>query len=169
MPWTGIRRCVKLAGGKLEQKLPLDGLDIWPVLTQGAKSPHDALLLCGTRPGQAALRMGDWKLLASASEVDAEESEGTPAGKQARGKAARVSQGMELYNLAEDTRRKEQPRRRPAGESQGASREARRVAQERRAQRRGESRHRHRRAQAPARATLTTGISPARSPRPILP
>jgi arylsulfatase A-like enzyme len=54
---------VKLAGGSLDQKLPLDGLDIWPVLTQGAKSPHDALLLCGTRPTEAALRMGDWKLV----------------------------------------------------------------------------------------------------------
>ncbi len=54
---------VKLAGGSLEQKLPLDGLDIWPVLTQGAKSPHDALLLCGTRPEEVALRMGDWKLV----------------------------------------------------------------------------------------------------------
>ena len=41
---------VKLAGGSLDQKLPLDGLDIWPVLTQGAKSPHDAMLLCGTQP-----------------------------------------------------------------------------------------------------------------------
>ena len=33
----------------------------WPVLTQGAKSPHDALLLSGTRPAAVALRMGDWK------------------------------------------------------------------------------------------------------------
>lgn len=56
---------VKLAGGSLKQKLPLDGLDIWPVLTRGAKSPHDALLLCATQPGHAAIRMGDWKLIAS--------------------------------------------------------------------------------------------------------
>jgi arylsulfatase A-like enzyme len=54
---------LKLAGGSLEQKLPLDGRDIWPVLTQGAKSPHDALLICATKPGSAALRMGDWKLV----------------------------------------------------------------------------------------------------------
>ncbi|MCX6898086.1 MAG: arylsulfatase [Verrucomicrobia bacterium] len=93
---------VKLAGGKLEQKLPLDGLDIWPVLTQGTKSPHDALLLCGGRPEQAAIRMGDWKLLSNASEVDAEKSEGKTAGKRARGKAARVTHGVELYNLADD-------------------------------------------------------------------
>jgi arylsulfatase A-like enzyme len=93
---------VKLAGGTLEQELPLDGLDIWPVLTQGAKTPHDALLFCGGRPEQAAIRMGDWKLLSNASEVDAEESQANAAGKKARGKGTRVAHGVELYNLADD-------------------------------------------------------------------
>lgn len=54
---------VKLAGGSIEQKLPLDGRNIWPVLTEGAPSPHDAILLCATHPKSAALRMGDWKLV----------------------------------------------------------------------------------------------------------
>ena len=54
---------LKLAGGSLEQKSALDGRDIWSVLTEGAKSPHDALLMCATKPGSAALRMGDWKLV----------------------------------------------------------------------------------------------------------
>lgn len=81
---------LKLAGASPEQKLKPDGLDIWPVLTSGAKSPHDAILLMGTKPGRAAIRMGDWKLLRNPSEVDAEESE--DAGKS----------GLELYNLAED-------------------------------------------------------------------
>jgi arylsulfatase A-like enzyme len=54
---------LKLAGGSLVQPLPLDGRDIWPVLTEGTKSPHDALLICATRRGSAALRMGDWKLV----------------------------------------------------------------------------------------------------------
>lgn len=83
---------VKLAGGSLDQKLPLDGRDIWPVLTAGAKSPHDALLLHGTRPGKMAIRMGDWKLLVGASEKDAEEvrSDDGSVGK------------VELYNLAND-------------------------------------------------------------------
>jgi arylsulfatase A-like enzyme len=54
---------VKLAGGSLEQKLPLDGKDLWPALTQGAKSPHEALLICGTTFGAAAVRAGDWKLI----------------------------------------------------------------------------------------------------------
>ncbi len=69
---------LKLTGAPTTQKHAPDGLDIWPVLTKGAKSPHDALLLHGTTPHVKAVRMGDWKLLNPAS-----------------GK-------MELYNLAED-------------------------------------------------------------------
>jgi arylsulfatase A-like enzyme len=83
---------LKLAGGRLDQKLPLDGLDIWPVLTRGAKSPHDAVLLCGTRFGQAAIRVGDWKLLLDGSDKDAEEH---PTDTSAAGKVS-------LYNLATD-------------------------------------------------------------------
>jgi arylsulfatase A-like enzyme len=68
-----------------------DGLDIWPVLTNGAKSPHEAILLMGTVPGKAAVRMGDWKLLRNPSEVDAEDTDDKSA-----------TAGLELYNLAED-------------------------------------------------------------------
>jgi arylsulfatase A-like enzyme len=77
----------KLTGATLQQKLPLDGLDIWPVLTAGAKSPHDALILCGTQRGQAAIRMGDWKLLVGAG---------------AKAKGAKTTETDELYNLADD-------------------------------------------------------------------
>ena len=82
---------IKLAGGSLEQKLPLDGRDIWPVLTEGAKSPHDTLFLPGMAANQAAIRQGDWKLLVKASDVDAEDAAAPVAGK-----------GLELYNLAAD-------------------------------------------------------------------
>ncbi len=73
---------LKLAGAPTAQKHAPDGLDIWPVLTQGAKSPHTAILLHGTNVNVRALRMGDWKLLQPAS-----------------GK-------MELYNLAQDVSEK---------------------------------------------------------------
>lgn len=53
---------VKLCGGKAEQKLPLDGADIWPTLTQGKPSPHEAILL-NTTPTNGALRARDWKLV----------------------------------------------------------------------------------------------------------
>ena len=82
----------KLVGAHLEQKLPPDGLDIWPVLTQNAKSPHDAILLLGNKPGVSAIRMGDWKLLVGASDTDAEE----------QADSQKSSGKLELYNLAED-------------------------------------------------------------------
>ncbi len=75
---------IKLAGGSLEQKRPLDGGDIWPVLTQGAKSPHfEEVTLCGTDRGDLAIRMGDWKLIIW---TDEKYKNKTP----------------ELYNLAKD-------------------------------------------------------------------
>jgi len=83
---------VKLTGAPADQKLAPDGLDIWPVLTQGAKSPHEALLLPGMAPDKMALRMGDWKLLLNPSDKDAEEAKGS---EKSSGK-------MELYNLAAD-------------------------------------------------------------------
>lgn len=83
---------LKLAGGSLKQNLPIDGKDIWPVITAGAKSPHDALLLCGTRPQVRAIRTGDWKLLVGASVRDAEQSPDESG----------FTNHVELYNLAND-------------------------------------------------------------------
>ena len=82
---------VKLAGGKLDQKLPLDGLDIWPVLAAGAKSPHEALLLCGRSRQRVAIRMGDWKLLIGHRAKQAGPTL-HPSGVK----------GVELFNLAKD-------------------------------------------------------------------
>ena len=74
---------LKLAGAPAAQPLPVDGRDLWPVLTRGAKSPHEALLLCSTQPGVAAVRAGDWKLHVGAGEK-------------------KNSGQIELYNLATD-------------------------------------------------------------------
>jgi arylsulfatase A-like enzyme len=83
---------LKLCGAPTDQKLPVDGRDVWPMLTKAAKSPHEALLLLGTKPGEAAIRQGDWKLLMNASIKDAEESDD----------AAATKTKLELYNLADD-------------------------------------------------------------------
>jgi arylsulfatase A-like enzyme len=69
---------LKLAGASLDQKLPLDGRDILPVLTQGKPSPHEEILL-NTTPEGGAIRVGDWKLIVN-----------------------RKRSRLELYNLAED-------------------------------------------------------------------
>jgi arylsulfatase A-like enzyme len=88
---------VKLAGGSLNQPNAIDGMDIWPTLTQGRPSPHDAILSVGS-PTAAALRMGDWKLLLSHG-GNRKREDGTPA----KGKPApeKPSAPM-LYNLATD-------------------------------------------------------------------
>jgi arylsulfatase A-like enzyme len=53
---------LKLAGASLSQERPLDGLDIWPTLTQGKPSPHSEILL-NAEPNRGAIRVGDWKLV----------------------------------------------------------------------------------------------------------
>lgn len=78
------------AGGSLEQKLPIDGKDIWPVLTGEAKSPHEAILLSSTQPGLAAVRAGEWKLIHRRS-IAAKKK-----------KAPDGMQEFQLYHLSED-------------------------------------------------------------------
>ena len=103
---------IKLAGGSLNQTNPIDGSDIWPMLTQGAPSPHDAILSVQS-PERAAIRMGDWKLIMNPNESSAaKQVTGNGKGKA---KKARQSKSQEptdkkkssgpqyvLYNLASD-------------------------------------------------------------------
>ena len=79
---------VKLAGGKLEQKHPLDGKDMWATLTEDKPSPH-AEILINVEPHQGALLVGSWKLIVRGKLPVAEGA--TPA-------------RVELYNLTVDIR-----------------------------------------------------------------
>lgn len=54
---------LKMAGAPLEEKHPLDGLDIWPTITDGAPSPHQEILLNAREGRSSAIRIGDWKLV----------------------------------------------------------------------------------------------------------
>ncbi|MBI3862969.1 MAG: arylsulfatase [Planctomycetia bacterium] len=96
---------LKLAGAPLEQKLPLDGRDLWPALTAGQPSPHEEIVL-NAAPRTGAIRAGDWKLVLNGS-ADAAEGENAepapPAGKKARKKAV-AEESVELFNLADDPR-----------------------------------------------------------------
>lgn len=98
---------VKLAGSSLEQKTPLDGKDVWPMLTQGAPSPHDAIL-CVQSTTVAAVRMGDWKLVMNGGHTDNEEggeggAKGKGKGKKGKAKGtAESGETLALYNLATD-------------------------------------------------------------------
>jgi arylsulfatase A-like enzyme len=81
---------LKLCGSDESQSQPLDGLDIWPTLTQGKPSPHEAILL-NTTPNNGAVRMGEWKLVIKSGE----DGEGGPEKKLAK-------ESVELFHLAAD-------------------------------------------------------------------
>ena len=85
---------LKLAGAKLEQKQPLDGLDAWATIAEGKPSPHKEILI-NTAPNSGAIRVGDWKYVVH-NGVD--DPDGAPAPK----KKKNVVPGEELFNLADD-------------------------------------------------------------------
>jgi arylsulfatase A-like enzyme len=84
---------LKLAGGSLQQKHPLDGKDVWPVIAAGKPSPHEDILI-NAMPNSAAIRMGDWKLVINGN-ITANEL------KKANAKNA-AAEKIELFHLAED-------------------------------------------------------------------
>ena len=93
---------VKLAGGSLEQKTLLDGEDVWPMLTAGKPSPHEAIL-CVQTPERAAVRMGNWKLIMNGSErIDDALPESAPELQSGAQRKKNAADKYELYNLAVD-------------------------------------------------------------------
>jgi arylsulfatase A-like enzyme len=89
---------LRLAGAPADASREIDGKDVWPMLTQQAPSPHE-FILSAKSPEQAALRMGDWKLIrhAAAPPID-----GQGKGRGRRRQAKTTSDSWELYNLADD-------------------------------------------------------------------
>jgi arylsulfatase A-like enzyme len=57
---------VKLAGGSLEQAKKPDGLDLWPALAEGQRSPRKETLL-DVEDFRGAIRLGEWKLIVHAA------------------------------------------------------------------------------------------------------
>lgn len=96
---------LKLAGastGKDKQKLPLDGRDLWPALTQGKPSPHKEIL-CNAEPNRGAIRVGDWKLVLNGKANGGGDDEDPPqkAAKKKK-KAADDKESVELFDLSKD-------------------------------------------------------------------
>jgi arylsulfatase A-like enzyme len=91
---------LKLAGVPLEQPLPVDGKDIWPVLTQSAPTPHDSILSVSPQGvTAAAVRIGNWKLIASQLP---EKQPGKAARGSNRKKGGPRYEPVALYDLAAD-------------------------------------------------------------------
>ncbi|GAA5129481.1 arylsulfatase [Luteolibacter yonseiensis] len=89
---------LKLTGSGNEQKLPVDGRDILPVLTEGG-TIADREILINTNPKGGAIRIGDWKLVVNGGARIAEDEAG-----KAEGKAGDTK--IELFNLATDVSEK---------------------------------------------------------------
>ena len=68
-----------LAGAPLGKNKPLDGMDVWPAISEGKPSPREEVVY-DIEPFRAALRKGDWKLVWQAT----------------------LPPQVELFNLAED-------------------------------------------------------------------
>jgi arylsulfatase A-like enzyme len=96
---------VKLAGGSLEQALPLDGRDAWAAITAGAPSSHEDILHNISTTG-GAVRVGDWKLVVNGQIVDGEEGGQESPARLAAKAAALATPQIELFNLAEDPNEK---------------------------------------------------------------
>lgn len=103
----------KLGGGNTHRNLPLDGHDIWPSLSTGGASPRTEMLynvnpLChGGQAGapKAALRMGDYKVLAwcySIKGIDGAKQTGPVSAPHGKGHDPEFEKGPVLYDLAKD-------------------------------------------------------------------
>lgn len=83
---------INLAGGKIKQSNNIDGKDVWPMITQNKKSPHDAILTVSNRgPVISALRMDNWKLILLNSDSNSQKN-----------KAFSKYESVALFNLLDD-------------------------------------------------------------------
>lgn len=85
---------LQLTGANVDQRLPVDGRDMWDSITDGKPIPDRELLINAT-PSAGALRQGNWKLVVTGPATrEEQEDEEAPA---AKGKTQ-----IQLFDLAAD-------------------------------------------------------------------
>lgn len=87
---------LKLAGAKVEQKLPLDGIDIWETIANGKPTPAREILI-NAAPNSGAIRSGQWKLV-----VNGKKANENPDGESQESIAEVNLQNVELFDLTKD-------------------------------------------------------------------
>ncbi len=97
----------RLLGVSLEGQLPIDGLDIWPLMAgyEGAESPHEALFFYYGRNDLEAVRVGSWKMHFAHGYRSMEGRESGAAGipgKYDYDRRIGDRIGVELFDLASD-------------------------------------------------------------------
>jgi len=108
-----------LAGAKTEQPLPIDGHDVWPVLTEKGDSPRRSIVI-NAASEEAAIRVGNWKLVVSSSRSAGEGPELFDLAKDPSEKTNLASQHPEIVKdlesqLAEANKQAVPSKTRPAG------------------------------------------------------
>lgn len=92
---------IRLAGGKVEQPLPVDGRDVWPAITTGAPSTREEIVLNATPTG-GAIRAGSWKLVLNGSQADSEEGPAPGSTPAAGRRKKKAGDEVELFDLSAD-------------------------------------------------------------------
>lgn len=87
---------LKLAGTNVEQKLPLDGIDVWETISTG-KPTVDREILINAAPNSGAIRSGQWKLV-----VNGKKANEDPDGEFPQSIAEVNLQNVELFDLTKD-------------------------------------------------------------------
>jgi arylsulfatase A-like enzyme len=89
-----------LAGAALEQKLPLDGVDVLACLTDGKPSPRKEFLLNAT-PTKGAIRLDNWKLVVNGNAPEPDDVE-DGSGNASVAKLPARKTSLALFDLATD-------------------------------------------------------------------
>lgn len=92
---------LNLAGAKVDQPLPVDGIDVWPALAEG-KSLSERAILLNTTPRNGAVRMGNWKVVRKNGLDDPDDANNSKAGEETIELFDLSSDPYEAKNLAKD-------------------------------------------------------------------